>query len=60
MDGIKKQSKELENTEDIPIELLQTGIHISEKEVLEHSYLILEVLFNLPRKSKAIYLIKIS
>jgi hypothetical protein len=53
MDGEKKPSKVMDNTEDIPIELLQSGIHISEKEVLEHNYLILEVPFNLPRKSKA-------
>jgi hypothetical protein len=31
------------STEDIPIELLQTGIKISDKEAKEHGYLILEV-----------------
>jgi len=30
-------------SEEIPIELLQKGVKISDKEVLEHDYLILEV-----------------
>ncbi len=42
MDGNIKTNKDLGITEDIPIELLQTGIHISDLEVLEHNYLILE------------------
>lgn len=29
--------------EEIPIELIQSGVHISDQEVLDHSYLILEV-----------------
>jgi hypothetical protein len=33
-----------EFSEDIPIELLQSGVSIHEKEVLEHDILILEVL----------------
>lgn len=30
-------------SEDIPIELLQRGVKISDKEVLKHDYFILEV-----------------
>ena len=30
-------------SEDIPIELLQSGLKITEKEVKDHRYLILEV-----------------
>jgi hypothetical protein len=37
-------SKEIDISEEIPIELLQTGIKISEEEVKEHSYLTLEVI----------------
>lgn len=33
-------------SEEIPIELLQRGVKISDKEMLEHDYLILEVKFN--------------
>lgn len=32
-------------TEEIPIELLQSGVHISDQEVKDHNYLILEVSF---------------
>jgi len=38
-----KENKDFGISEEIPIELLQTGIKISDKEVLEHSYLTLEV-----------------
>lgn len=38
-----KGEKDMEISEEIPVELLQKGIKISEKEVLEHSYLTLEV-----------------
>ena len=36
--------KDVGISEEIPVELLQTGIHISDKEVQEHSYLSLEEL----------------
>jgi len=38
------KEKDIEIIEEIPIELLQQGINISQKEVLEHNYLILEVI----------------
>ncbi len=40
------QSNEEETiSEEIPVELLQKGVKISDKEVLEHDYLIVEVKF---------------
>jgi hypothetical protein len=38
-----KSNEEETISEEIPIELLQKGLKISDKEVLEHDYLILEV-----------------
>lgn len=43
----KAKEGDLEISKEIPIELLQTGIKVSEKEVQEHCYLTLEVFFYL-------------
>ncbi len=40
-----KKSNDL--AEEIPIELLQNGVVINEKEVLQHKYMILEVIIKI-------------
>ncbi len=50
MDQNKSNEKDIEISEEIPIELLQKGIKISEQEVIEHNYLTIEVIFYLPQE----------
>ncbi len=43
MDGSIKTNEDLENTDDIPIELIQGGFKISDQEVTQQNCLHLEV-----------------
>ena len=42
-----EENKDFDISKEIPVELLQTGIKVTEKEVLEHNYLAIEVKHNI-------------